>query len=73
MPTLRGLMGGHVPECTPMSGTGSISSAAMGVCCWRMVRVVVGVVLIPTLTACRKLAMGFFVVGKKGSTMAKLT
>jgi hypothetical protein len=65
MPTLHGLTGGHVHECITMLGSGSIGAAAIGVCRRRMVRMDVGVVLIPMLTACRKLAMRLFCGGKK--------
>jgi hypothetical protein len=73
MPALCGLTGGHGHEYVPLSDTTLAGTMLMGaVFHWRMTRVV-RVVLIPTFTSCRKLAMGLFVVGKRGSTMAKLS
>jgi hypothetical protein len=71
MPALHGLTGGHGHEYMPLSEAASSATMLMGVFRQRTTRVV-GVVLIPTLTPCRKLAMHLFLVGKKGSTMAKL-
>jgi hypothetical protein len=71
MPALCGLTGGHCHECMLLLEAVSSGTMLMGVFRQRMTRVV-GVVIIPTLTACRKLAMRLFFGGKKGSTMAKL-
>jgi hypothetical protein len=62
---LRGLTGGHDHEGVPSLDAALMGTMSVGVFYRRMTRVV-GVVLIPTLTACRKLAMRLFCGGKKG-------
>jgi hypothetical protein len=65
MPALLGLTGRHGHECVPLSEAASFGMVLMGVFRRRVTRVV-GVVLIPTLTAGRKLPMSIFCGGKKG-------
>ncbi len=65
MPVLLGLTGGHGHKCVPLLEAALFGMVAIGVFCWRVTRVV-GVVLILTLTAGRKLAMHLFCGGKKG-------
>jgi hypothetical protein len=64
-PALHGLTGGHGHKCVSLSEATLLGMVPMGVFHWRVTRVV-GVVLIPMLTACRKLAMHLFCGGKKG-------
>ncbi len=64
-PALRGLTGGHDHKGMPSLDVILMGTMLMGVFHRRMTRVV-GVVLIPMLTACRKLAMCLFCGGKKG-------
>jgi hypothetical protein len=71
MPALHRLMGGHDHEGVLSSDAALMGTMLIGVFCWRMLRVM-GVVLIPTLTACRKLAMHLFCGGKKGGNHGKI-
>jgi hypothetical protein len=71
MPALQGLIGGHDHKGVPSSDATLMGMMLMGVFRWRMMRVV-GVVLIPTLTACRKLAMRLFCGEKKGDDYGKI-
>ncbi len=71
MPALRRLTGGHDHEGMPSFDATLMGTMLMGVFRRRMTRVV-GLVLIPTLTACRKLAMCFFCGGKKGVDHGKI-
>jgi hypothetical protein len=56
MLALRGLTGGHGHKCVPLLEAALSGTVSMGVFHRRVTRVV-DVVLIPMLTACRKLAM----------------
>ncbi len=71
MPALCGLMGGHDHKGVPSSDATFMVTMLMGVFRRRMTRVV-GVVLIPMLTPCRKLAMRLFCGGKKGVDHGKI-
>jgi hypothetical protein len=72
MPPLRGLTGGHGNKYVPLLDAALSGTMSMGlVFRLRMTRVV-GVVLIPMLTACRKLAMCLFCGGKKGVDHGKI-
>ncbi len=74
LPALHGLTGGHGQEYLPLSDTALAGKMLMGAVFSRRMKRIVGVVLIPTLTTCRKLAMHLFCGGKKeGLTMLKLT
>jgi hypothetical protein len=55
----------------PLLDAALMGRILMGMFHWRMMRVV-GVVLFPTLTACRKLAMLLFCGGKKGGDRGKI-
>jgi hypothetical protein len=65
IPAPCGLTGGRGHECMLLSDAASAGTMSMGVVFhWRMTRVV-GVVLIPTLTVCIKLAMRLYCGGNK--------
>jgi hypothetical protein len=72
MPVLQGLVGGHGQECRPPSNDAAmVVGVSMRVFRWRVMRLV-GIVLIPTLTACRKIAMCLSCGGKKGIDHGKI-
>ncbi len=70
-PALRGLMGGHDHKGMLPLDTALMGTMSMGVL-RRMMTRVVGVVLIPTLSTCRKIAMRLFCGGKKGVDHGKI-
>jgi hypothetical protein len=72
MPALRGLTGGHGHEYVPLLNAASAGTMLIGVVFHQRMTRAVGVLLIPMLTACRKLAMGFSCGGKKGVDHGKI-